>query len=129
MPGASVRITNTQTNVETAVETTSAGVYRAPYLPPGPYRFVVSSTGFKSLVRENVNLSVAQTLTLDFALEIGDVTEQVTVSAESPLLQTDRTSVSGAVGAEMIEALPNITQNPLAYAFLQAGAVPRAAAN
>ena len=47
------------------------------------------------------------------------------VAAEAPILQTDRTSVSGAVGAEMIEALPNITQNPLAYAFLQAGAVPR----
>ena len=53
-------------------------------------------------------------------LAVNKVGETVDVSAEAPMLQTDRTSVSGAVGAEMIEALPNITQNPRAYAYLQA---------
>ena len=62
-------------------------------------------------------------------LTVSQLGETVDVTAEAPLLQTDRTSVSGAVGAEMIEALPNITQNPLAYAFLQAGAVPRVLAS
>ena len=57
-------------------------------------------------------------------LTVSQLGETVDVSAEAPLLQTDRTSVSGAIGAEMIEALPNITQNPLAYAFLQAGCRP-----
>ena len=61
-------------------------------------------------------------------LSVGGLDQTVQVSAEAPLLQTDRTSVSAAVGAEMIEALPNITQNPMAYLFQQANAVPRAAA-
>src|SRR5258708_27598731 len=53
---------------------------------------------------------------------MGRVGETVIVTAEAPRLQTDRSSVSGAVGSEMIQALPNITQNPLQYAMLQAGA-------
>ena len=62
-------------------------------------------------------------------LTVSQLGETVDVTADSPLLQTDRSSVSGAIGAEMIEALPNITQNPLAYAFLQAGALPRMSAS
>ena len=88
LPEASVKAVNQNTNVETAVVTTSAGVFRMPALPPGTYRFTVSAPGFKTIIRENVNLSVAQTLTVDFALEVGNVTDQVTVTAETPLLET-----------------------------------------
>src|ERR1044072_6992255 len=88
LPNVTVKATNTQTNVETTAVTTSAGVYRLPYLQPGTYRFNVAAPGFKSLVRDNVNLSVAQTLTIDFPMELGQVNDQVTVTAETPLLET-----------------------------------------
>ena len=84
--------------------------------------------GFAPFKRTGITLNATETVRVPVELSVGTVGQTVEVSAEAPLLQTDRTSVSGAVGAEMIEALPNITQNPLAYAFLQAGAVPRAAA-
>ena len=87
IPGATVKALNVATGVETTVQTTSTGVYRIPYLPPGTYRLTVSSDGFKTAIRENVILSVAQTLTVDFTLEVGAVTDQVTVSAEPPLLE------------------------------------------
>ena len=85
--------------------------------------------GFASYKRSGIEVATAETVRISVELTVSQVGETVEVSAEAPLLQTDRTSVSGAIGAEMIDALPNITQNPLAYAFLQAGAVPRNATN
>src|SRR5215218_6189628 len=73
LPNAIVKAIQTQTNVEATATTTSAGVYRLPYLQPGTYRLTVSAAGFKTLVRDNVNLSVAQTLTIDFPMELGQV--------------------------------------------------------
>src|SRR6058998_1234262 len=70
--GASVKALNPATGVETSTVTTEAGVYRMPYLPPGTYRITVSSPGFRAAVRENVVLSVAQTLTVDFTLDVGN---------------------------------------------------------
>src|SRR5229473_3113424 len=67
----------------------------------------------------------ADTVRVPVELTMGRVGETVIVTAEAPRLQTDRSSVSGGVGSEMIQALPNITQNPLQYAMLQAGAVGR----
>ena len=78
---ATVKMLNPATGVEFTTVTTDAGVYRMPSLPPGTYRITVTSPGFKSAVRDNVGLSVAQTLTVDFTLEVGNVTDQVTVSA------------------------------------------------
>src|SRR5215210_1750449 len=66
IPNATVKATNIGTNIETTATTTEAGVYRLPYLPPGGYRFTVTAPGFKTVIRDNVNLSVAQTLTIDF---------------------------------------------------------------
>ena len=78
-------------------------------------------SGFAPFKRSGIILNATETVRVPVELSVGGLGETIEVSAESPLLQTDRTSVSGAIGAEMIEALPNITQNPLAYAFLQAG--------
>lgn len=95
--GASVKATNVETAVETAAATTEAGVFRLPYLPPGSYRLNVSAPGFKVAVRENINLGVAQTLTLDFKLEVGSASEQVTVSSEAPLLETGTAEIGSYV--------------------------------
>ena len=57
---------NPETGVEFTTVTTDAGVYRMPSLPPGTYRITVTAPGFKSAVRDNVGLQVAQTLTAGF---------------------------------------------------------------
>jgi hypothetical protein len=129
VPGATVVITNQDTNAATELVTTSEGLFTAPYLPAGTYSIEVSLTGFATFRRTGIVISTAEIVRVPVELAVSQVGEKVDVAAEAPLLQTDRTSVSGAIGAEMIEALPNITQNPLAYAFLQAGAVPRNATN
>lgn len=106
LPGATVKATNIGTNVETVAVTTSAGVYRLPYLPPGPYRFNVSAPGFKTLVRDNVTLSVAQTLTVDFTMEVGNVTDQITVTAETPLLETGSAEIGSYVTEKEFDTWP-----------------------
>ena len=122
-------VTNQDTNVATELVTNGAGQFTAPYLPAGTYTVAVTLPGFAPFRRTGVVVGTAETVRVAVEMSVSKVGETVEVSAEAPLLQTDRTSVSGAIGAEMIEALPNITQNPLAYAFLQAGAVPRNATN
>lgn len=106
LPNASVKAVNQDTNVETAVVSTSAGVFRMPALPPGTYRFTVSAPGFKTAIRENVNLSVAQTLTVDFTLDVGNVTDQVTVTAETPLLETGSAEIGSYVSEKEFDTWP-----------------------
>ncbi|MEX2263412.1 MAG: TonB-dependent receptor [Bryobacteraceae bacterium] len=91
--GATVVAVNVETNVETRVVTTNAGVYRISLLPRGTYRLTASAAGFKTATRENVILSVAQTLGIDFTLEVGAVTEQITVSSDPPLLETSTAEI------------------------------------
>ena len=104
--GAAVQMVNPATGVEFTTVTTDAGVYRMPSLPPGTYRITVTAPGFKSAVRDNVVLSVAQTLTLDFALEVGSITEQITVSAESPLLETGTAEIGSYVSKKEFDTWP-----------------------
>src|SRR5262245_28864225 len=92
-----VKVSHAETAVETTAVTTDAGVYRLPYLPPGVYKFTITAPGFKTVVRDNVNLSVAQTLTVDFALEVGNVTDQITVTAETPMLETGTAEIGSYV--------------------------------
>ncbi|MGI8786053.1 MAG: TonB-dependent receptor [Acidobacteriota bacterium] len=88
VPGVEVVITDQATGVETKALTTDAGVYRAPYVSPGKYKITASLPGFKTAVAENVEVGVGQTVNVDFKLEIGEVSEQVTVSSVGPLLET-----------------------------------------
>ncbi|MBK5290258.1 MAG: TonB-dependent receptor [Acidobacteriia bacterium] len=106
VPGATVKAVNTGTNIETSIVTTAAGVYRMPYLPPGPYKISVSAAGFKSALRENVILAVAQTLTVDFTLEVGAVSDQVTVSSEPPLLETGTAEIGSYVTKKEFDTWP-----------------------
>lgn len=106
IPGATVKALNTETGVETTVQTTQAGVFRMPYVLHGTYNFIVSSPGFKTTVRENITLSVAQTLTVDFTLEIGNATEQITVTSEAPLLETGTAEIGSYVTKKEFDTWP-----------------------
>src|ERR1051326_8329823 len=71
VPNAVVKATEVTTNVDTSAVTTESGVYRLPYMPSGTYRISASKAGFQTMVRENIELHVAQTLSIDFALPLG----------------------------------------------------------
>src|SRR5262245_28113218 len=104
--GAEVVATNVETNVETKTTTTDAGVYRLPYLPSGKYKISVKAQGFQSAVLNDVNLFVAQTLTVDIKLTAGQVAEQMTVAGTAPLLETGTAEIGRYVTKKEFDTWP-----------------------
>jgi len=106
VPSATVTALNVQTNVETKATTTDAGVYRMPYMTLGTYKVSVTAQGFQTAVHENVILHVAQTLTVNFQLKVGQVTESITVSADPPLLESSTAEVGRYVSKKEFDTWP-----------------------
>jgi trimeric autotransporter adhesin len=125
LPGAAVVVINQDTNATIELVASDAGIFTAPYLPAGPYTVTVTLAGFSTFKQTSIPVETAQTVRIAVELKISTVGETVEVGASTGLIQTDSSSVEGAMSAKMIESLPNLTQNPLQYAMLQAGAVGR----
>ncbi len=99
VPGAEIVVTNNESGLEMKSESGEGGGYRIPYVPPGTYTVSVSLTGFKKAVLEKVEVHVAQTVTVDATLEVGQLSDTVTVSAATPLLETSTPEI-GTVSTE-----------------------------
>ena len=104
--GATVTITNSQTNVARKTITNSAGSYAFPALQPDVYRVKAEMPGFKGEVREGVVLEVEQIARIDFHLQVGAVTETVEVSGGAPLLTTESATVGTVIDNDRIVGLP-----------------------
>ena len=78
IPGASVKVTNVDTGVSRTLTTNERGFYNAPLLNAGNYQVSVEMAGYKTLTRSGVTLSVGQQLSINLALEVGAITEQLT---------------------------------------------------
>jgi hypothetical protein len=96
VPGASVTVTNAATSFVSKTLTSTAGAYYVPYLAPGSYRLTVEAAGFKRYVSDGVLVSAGEVPRIDVKLEVGAMAESVTVTAASPLLETE-TSSSGQI--------------------------------
>ena len=121
VPGARVELTNVATNVHSAAATNESGNYSVPSLRPGVYRVSVAHEGFQRAVRESVVLLVGDRLQVDFKLQLGNVAEQVTVSASSEVLQTADASASQVMTGAMISEMPIFGGNPFLLAELAPG--------
>src|ERR1700687_195821 len=88
LPGATVTATNARTGIVRTTVTNNEGLYNLPALDAGVYDVKVDLTGFSSSTRREVVLAVAATLTLDFKLAVGALSETVEVSGTAPLIET-----------------------------------------
>src|SRR5258707_1871628 len=79
LPGAAVKLTSKAQGTVRNVQSNESGVYQFSFLPPGIYSLEVSEPGFKTLTRTDIQLAVAQNLRRDVSLEVGNVSENVTV--------------------------------------------------
>jgi len=125
VPNAAVTVTNTGTNVAYKTKTTDAGQFTMPYLEAGTYIVDVAATGFVPYRETDLKLATDQTVRVDASLRVGTVGTTLEVQAQAAQIQTDGSTVSNATGAPVIDAVPNVTQNPLYYAMLQNGVQPR----
>jgi len=107
LPGVTVEITNTSTgSVAATVVTDANGIYRVPGLRPGKYEALAKLQGFTPAKTENIELRLGQILTIDLALAVGGVTETVSVTAESPIIDTKQSARNTNITAETFEKLP-----------------------
>src|SRR5438876_7671458 len=105
IPGAMITANNTETNLRRTATSNEAGLFSIPDLPPGKYRVQVSPSGFQTRVVE-IELVVGQEFVLNAALQVGALTEQVTVTSEVPLVDTSTSQVSGLVAERQVKDLP-----------------------
>jgi hypothetical protein len=121
LPGVTVAVTNKDTNVNSDTVTNESGAYSILYLTPGTYAVSAELQGFKKVMRENVNVRLGDRLEIDFKLEVGRLQETVTVSAETPLLQTTTGSAGQVIDEKQIALMPLSDGNPFVLARLAPG--------
>jgi hypothetical protein len=104
--GATVTVKHTESGLVRTAEADSNGNYTVPSLPVGRYEVSTEKTGFKQAVRRGINLVVAQEAVVNLTLEVGNVVDQVTVTAEASIVNTTLSPTSGLVSEQQIKDLP-----------------------
>jgi Carboxypeptidase regulatory-like domain/TonB-dependent Receptor Plug Domain len=121
VPGATVTAMNTQTAEVATGFTTGDGAYTIPFLKPGVYSVSAELTGFKKITQAGVQLEVGQTSAVNFQLQLGTVSEQVTVTGESPVLETSKSDRGLVIDNERVTELPLNARNPFMLSYLSPG--------
>ncbi len=106
VPKAAVKATNTETGLSREAVTDSSGYYSIPNLPEGTYEVAISASGFRPITQTNVTVRINNVTRVDIGMQIGAVTESVTVQASTALLQTTKADVNVSLETRAIENLP-----------------------
>ncbi|MDE2979028.1 MAG: carboxypeptidase-like regulatory domain-containing protein [Acidobacteriota bacterium] len=121
LPGATVNLEGTETGLNRTTFTNEAGIYTFGDLPVGAYEVTVTLDGFKSSVVSGLELNVADVREVNAALELGDVSDTITVEAEAIPVETMSGEVSGLMTGEQIRELPLNGRNFVQLTLLQPG--------
>jgi hypothetical protein len=121
VPGATVEVLNIATGVVTPTTTNAEGSYRAPFLIPGTYRVTVTLQGFSKFVSDNIEVHVADLLTVDATLKVGDITDEVTVTAAAATVDRTTAELGQVVDARRIAELPIREGSPVELVILAPG--------
>ena len=106
LPGATVEIKNVETNVANTATTNEDGNFSFPLLNPGMYTLTITAQGFSNVTRENIEVRVADRLTLDVPMSVTGVGETVTTVASAPVLETGSVSTGTTISNQQISELP-----------------------
>lgn len=128
VPNVTVRAINIASNETSTATTDTNGVYTIPFLRPGQYNLTATASGFKSFTRSNITLVVGQQAGIDIPLEVGQLTETVTVEANAAILETQTASRSGIIDNQRVVELPLNARNPFMLGATQSGVTFRGAA-
>src|SRR5256712_1036082 len=106
VPGAAVSVKNVATGVQRDVVTDNHGDYQVASLPVGLYRVEVTAPGFQTQVASDLRLEVARTVVQNFRLRLGGVAEEMTVTAEAPVIETTTSSVGQVINQRTVQEIP-----------------------
>ncbi len=123
VPGVEVRATNAQTGVTITALTNDRGNYNMPFLLPAVYRVTAELPGFKTYIREGIQVRVSESVEVNIRMEVGEISERVNVSAETPVLDTAGASLGQLIDERRILELPLFAGNPAELTLLAPGVV------
>jgi hypothetical protein len=106
IPGVSITAKNPATGFTRTETSDAAGVYRLSALPVGVYEVLAELTGFQKVSKQDVEVNVGQTQAIDFNLKVATISETVTVTGATPLIETTSSGVGGIVSPRRIETIP-----------------------
>jgi hypothetical protein len=129
VPGATVTATNEDTGVASVVQTDGAGFYNFPNLVVGNYDLTVEQKGFKSYAQNAIRIDANTVFRADVKLELGEVSEKVTVESDAVQVETQSTQMGEVIHSERIETVPLSTRSFIDLLALQPGVVPGGYAN
>ncbi|MGI8788088.1 MAG: TonB-dependent receptor [Pyrinomonadaceae bacterium] len=121
LPGASVAVKDNKTGKEITVTSGNDGQFKVPSLEVGAYTVTVTAAGFKTFNAQEVRLEVGKDYDLPVPLQVGGVSEIVTVTAGTDIVNTTDAQQNGIISNRQLEQLPLLTRNPLGFVPLQAG--------
>ena len=121
LPGATIAARNEETGLTRTAVTEAAGDYRLPALPPGRYTVTAELQGFTTESRSGLVLAIDQTATFDFTLKPATVAETMTVTGDSPLVDTSASTIATSVTNEQIQDLPVASRRWIDLAMLTPG--------
>jgi hypothetical protein len=125
VPNAPIQVVDTDTGAKMTVQSNGQGDYTAPFLAPGTYSVTVSMAGFTTYVHTGLVLLTEQTVTENIVLKVGNVSQTVTVTGETPLVDTSDANTGQSLTAEEVADLPSNGRSPLGFAHLEYGAVAK----
>ena len=128
VPNAKIEAVNLANKETTTATSDASGAYTLPFLTPGDYRVTAAASGFKQSVRDKVNLEVGRIVGINITLEVGQLSESVTVSAEAALLETQTASRVGVINTTQVSELPLNSRNPFMLGSMMSGVNFRGAA-
>lgn len=121
IPAAKITVTNTAKNTSVVSTTNESGLYNTPLLEPASYSVAIEKDGFRRVVRDNVVLQSLDKARLDVQLQVGAVTDSVTVDATISQLQTETANRDTALNNQLIANLPTQGRNPFQIAWAAPG--------
>lgn len=119
--GAAVTVTAESTNVRQSTVTNEQGSWTIRFLIPGTYRIQVSASGFKTVERKGISLQTADIKQVDIALEVGAVSETVTVTASASLLDTTSATSGTVIETDVLTEIPVMSRIPFQLATMSPG--------
>jgi len=123
VPKATVTATNVATNVSVSTTSDAQGNYVIAFLLPGAYTLSARAVGFKTAQTGNIELRIHDRLQIDLSLDVGDITEKVQVTGQSPLLETANANLGQVIESRMISELPTPHGSPITLIYLTPGVV------
>jgi Carboxypeptidase regulatory-like domain/TonB-dependent Receptor Plug Domain len=121
VPGATIEAKNVGTGATLTAVSGAQGGFTFPAVQTGKYSVTVTLSGFKTVVLNDVDVTVGQPVTLQVKLEVGGLSEKVTVEGATPLVQTQQTSVSATINTKQIESLPLTSRNVIDFLTFMPG--------